>query len=79
MERKIPMVTILLQMQFPTSIFDSQKFIDTFNGARSEIVVQVQWIYYTEKYLKLILKNFVNLYIYDVNSLSFENVLQYDI
>jgi hypothetical protein len=57
----------------------AKKFIDTFNGARSEIVVQAQWMYYTEKYLKLILKNFVNSYIYDVNSLSFENALQYDI
>jgi hypothetical protein len=57
----------------------AKKFSDTFNGARSEIVVQAQWMYYTEKYLKLILKNFANSYIYDVNSLSFENVLQYDI
>jgi hypothetical protein len=57
----------------------AKKFIDAFNGARSGIVVQAQWMYYTEKYLKIILKNFVNSYIYDVNSLSFENVLQYDI
>jgi hypothetical protein len=57
----------------------AKKIIDTFNGARSEIVVQAQWMYYTEKYLKLILKNFVNSYIYDVNSLSFENALKYDI
>jgi hypothetical protein len=57
----------------------AKKIIDTFNGARSEIVVQAQWMYCTEKYLKLILKNFVNSYIYDVNSLSFENALKYDI